>query len=115
MLALFSRLPLKEMANQGFIAFAVMVWIYVGVRLGVGSIEEILLESLFALTACGLVQLAMLKWRPVIGLAILLHGAYDAAIGPHTGVAQWYPPLCAGFDLVVGAGLFLILRREQSN
>ena len=94
---------------QGFIAFAVMLGIYVGVRLATGTVSAILWETAFALVAAGIVQFLTLKWPPSVGIAILLHGGYDAFIGPHTGVAPWYPPLCAGFDLVVGVGLIVLL------
>lgn len=103
------------MAQQGLIALAVMLWIYVGAQLAVGTLEQIAKEALFALVACGIAQFAMVKWPPSIGIAIILHGVYDAIIGPHTGVASWYPPLCAGFDWVVGLGLIILLRREVSK
>lgn len=97
---------------QGFVAFAVMLWIYVGARLVSGSMSDIAFEAGFALVAAGLAQLAMAKWPPSIGVAILLHGVYDAFLGPHTGVASWYPPLCAGFDVVVGVGVIALLMRK---
>ena len=52
------------------------------------------------------------RWLPAIGIFVFFHGLYDAVFGPHTGVADWYPPLCAGFDLVVGVGLFVLLRKR---
>lgn len=112
MLALFARLPAKALAQQGFLALAIMVWIYVGARLVSGSLEDILFEAIFALVAVGITQLAMTRWLPAIGVAIIFHGVYDAFVGAHTGVAEWYPPLCAGFDFVVGAGLVAILLRK---
>jgi hypothetical protein len=113
LLALFVRLPHKVVAQQAFIVFAVMVWIYVGVRLANGALAEIAGEALFALVACGIAQLTMIRWPPSIGIAILLHGLYDAVVGPHTGVADWYPPLCAGFDAVAGLGLLVVLSRRS--
>jgi len=80
-----------------------MLWIYAGVRLGVGTTSQAAWEALFALVAGGIVQAAMLRWPPAVGITILGHGVYEVLIGPHTGVAQWYPPLCGAFDLVVGA------------
>lgn len=118
LLALFARLPERQLAMQGFIVFAVMLWIYFGARLVSATDEQILYEGMFALVAGAIAQGSMLKWPPAIGIAIFLHGIYDAVIGPHTGVADWYPPLCAGFDLVVGTGLFLVLlkkRRENAS
>lgn len=112
MLALFARLDAKTVANQGLIALVAMLSIYVGARLVSGSFEAVLWETALALVAAGATQAIMFRWPPFIGLAILLHGCYDALVGPHTGVADWYPPLCAGFDFVVGAGLLVILIRK---
>lgn len=99
-------------APQGALIFNVMLWIYVGAQLASGTLEHIIAESVFALIAGGVAQGLTMKWPPAIGLAILCHGAYDAILGPHTGVAEWYPPLYAGFDLVVGAGLTALLLRD---
>jgi len=93
--------------------FNVMLWIYVGAQLASGTFDHIIVESVFALFAGGVAQALTLKWPPTIGLAILCHGAYDALLGPHTGVAEWYPPVCAGFDVVVGLGLTVLLVRDQ--
>ena len=91
-----------------------MVWIYVGAKLATGSLAEIGGETLFALIACGTAQFAMLRWPPSIGIVIMLHGVYDAVIGPSTGVADWYPSLCAGFDAIFGLGVLIILLRSSS-
>ena len=32
-------------------------------------------------------------------LVIVVHGAYDFLFGHSSGVADWYPPLCVGFDM----------------
>ncbi|MGB3470962.1 MAG: hypothetical protein WBA51_09100 [Erythrobacter sp.] len=114
LLALFARADAKLLAQQGFIALAAMLWIYVGVRLGVGTVSQIAWEALFALAVGAIVQILMLRWPPVVGIAILFHGAYDVLIGPHTGVAEWYPPLCGAFDLVVGAGITVLLLRKRA-
>lgn len=100
---------------QGFIVFVVMLWIYVGARLASSTDQHILYEAVFALVAGAIAQGSMLKWPPAIGIAVLLHGIYDAVVGPHTGVAEWYPPLCAGFDMVFGVGLFVLLMRKLSQ
>lgn len=101
------------LAMQGFILLASMLTIYIGARLVTGSITAVLYETLFALVVAGAAQLAMLRWPPAVALFVFAHGAYDAIIGPHTGVAGWYPPLCAGFDFVAGVGLFLLLLRKH--
>ncbi|MEP2734739.1 MAG: hypothetical protein ABJP34_00455 [Erythrobacter sp.] len=112
LLAAFSRLSAKSLADYGFLAFAIMVSIYFGARLVTGSMNEIIAEFVAVNIALGLTWFAMQKWLPTIGIVIFLHGTYDAFFGKHTGVAEWYPYLCAGFDLAVGIGLLLILHRK---
>ncbi len=109
MLALFAFAPKEMCAPQGVTIFNIMLWIYVGAQLATGTLEHIIAESVFALVAGGIVQALTLKCPPAVGVAIFCHGLYDAVLGPHTGVAEWYPPLCAGFDFVVGIGLTSML------
>ncbi|MEM6586029.1 MAG: hypothetical protein AAF692_09760 [Pseudomonadota bacterium] len=114
-LASFAFMPKAMRAPQGVLIFNVMLWIYVGAQLASGTLDHIIAESVFALVAGGAAQAMTLKWPPSVGIAILFHGAYDAIMGPHTGVAEWYPPLCAGFDLLVGVGLTALLVRDLRN
>ncbi|MEM6908708.1 MAG: hypothetical protein AAF494_08510 [Pseudomonadota bacterium] len=109
LIALGTKLRPQALAGQGYIALNVMLAIYVGVQLASGTLIDIVFEALLAVIVSGVTFVAMRRWLPAIGVAILLHGVYDALIGPHTGVAEWYPPLCAGFDLVVGLGLLWLL------
>ena len=112
LLALFARLSAKQLADSGYLALLAMLSIYIGARLVSGGIPEVALETAGASIAIVIARLAMMRWLPAIGIASLLHGTYDALVGPHTGVADWYPPLCAGFDFVVGAGLLVVLTRK---
>jgi len=113
MLALFARLSAEKLADSGFAALVAMVSVYLGARLVSGDMRDILIETAIASFWVIATRLAMLRWLPFIGLAVFLHGMYDAFVGSHTGVAEWYPPLCAGFDLVVGAGLVAVLLRKS--
>ena len=115
MLALFARFPAKTLALQGYFALCVMLSIYLGAKLVTGTLTEILIETAIACAAAGIAWVAMQRWLPSIGAAIILHGCYDALIGPHTGVAEWYPPLCAGFDWVAGTALIVILMRKNRD
>ena len=115
LLALFARLPAKGLADTGFLALNAMLAIYIGARLVSGTFSDVLIETVVASIAIVVARLAMARWLPAIGVAIFLHGIYDAVFGPHTGVADWYPPLCAGFDLVVGAGLIVVLHRKAKS
>ncbi|QFT78394.1 hypothetical protein FIU90_12660 [Erythrobacter sp. THAF29] len=112
MLALFARLPARSLAETSFLGLAIMLAIYIGARLVSGTLTDVIYETLFATGAVLFARFAMARWLPAIGIAIFLHGTYDAFVGPHTGVASWYPPLCAGFDFVVGVVLTLLLVRK---
>ena len=112
MLALFARGSARTVADAGFLALNAMLSIYIGARLVTGTMTEVLVETAIATAVVVATRLAMMRWLPAIGIAIFLHGIYDAVFGPHTGVADWYPPLCAGFDMIVGAGLLVILHRR---
>lgn len=114
LLALFSRASAKTLALNGYFALIAMLAVYIGARLVTGSLEAIVAEMVLATVAVIAARLAMDRWLPAIGAAILLHGGYDALVGPSTGVIWWYPPLCAGFDLVVGVGLIALLMRKTT-
>ena len=100
---------------NGYLALGLMLAIYVGARLVTGSLAEILLETLFGTIVLVVARIIMARWLQGIGAIIFCHGIYDAFLGPHTGVAEWYPPLCAGFDFFVGIGLILVLRNKLST
>ncbi len=113
MLALLARLSAPKLADTGFLALNVMLAVYIGARLVSGDLSDVLAETAVATVWVVIARLVMLRWLPSIGVAVFFHGLYDAFVGPHTGVVEWYPPLCAGFDLVVGFGLVLILSRRK--
>ncbi len=113
MLALFARLPAAKLADTGFLGLNVMLAVYIGARLVSGDMGDVLTETAIATVWIVMARLAMLSWLPSAGIAIFFHGMYDAFVGPHTGVADWYPPLCAGFDLLVGIGLTWLLFKKQ--
>jgi len=113
MLALFARGSAKFLANNGYLALIAMLSIYIGARLVSGTFTEVIYETVFASVVAIGARLWMDRWLPAIGIVIFGHGCYDAFLGAHTGVADWYPPLCAGFDFVVGLGLLIILIRRK--
>lgn len=115
LLALFARSSAKTLALNGYIALVAMLAIYIGARLVTGTIAEVALEIGIATAVVVIAKLAMDRWLPAIGIFIFGHGLYDALVGPDTGVAEWYPPLCAGFDFLVGIGLLVILRRRTAG
>jgi hypothetical protein len=115
LLALFARGSDETLADAGYLALVAMLAVYIGARLVTGTFTEAVAEMAIASLVAVIARLAMERWLPAIGLFILAHGTYDAVFGPHTGVAEWYPPLCAGFDWVVGAGLLVILWRRSAQ
>lgn len=115
MLAAFARSSAKTLALNGYIALVAMLAIYVGARLVSGSFGDVMIEmAIMSVVAIG-AKLAMDRWLPAIGVFVLLHGLYDFLLGPHTGVADWYPTLCGAWDMVVGAGLVAILLKKQET
>ena len=115
LLALFARMGNRALAEGGFIALASMIAIYIGAELVTGSLASIITEMAVGSAVVLAARLTMLRWPPAIGIFVFLHGLYDAFFGASTGVASWYPPLCAGFDVVVGIGLIAILHTRRST
>lgn len=115
LLALFARMGNRALADGGYIALVAMLAIYLGAELVTGSLTSIITEMAVTSAVIVLARVAMMRWPPAIGVFVFLHGLYDAFFGASTGVAAWYPPLCAGFDVVVGIGLVAILHRRRST
>ena len=105
----------RALADGGYIALIAMLAIYLGAELVTGSLTSIITEMAVTSAVIVLARIAMMQWPPAIGVFVFLHGLYDASFGASTGVADWYPPLCAGFDVVVGIGLVAILHRRRST
>ena len=112
-LLIYSRFAAATLALNAYLVLAIMLAIYLGAHLVTGDLAKVISETVIATVWLGLGQLALLKWKPGIGLLILAHGGYDFLFGAATGVAAWYPPLCVGFDVVVGIGLVVILARKE--
>ena len=113
MLALFARGSAQTLADTGYLALVAMLSIYIGAELVTGDLASFAIETSVASVVVIATRLAMQRWLPAIGIAIFLHGIYDALLGSYTGVADWYPPLCAGFDMVVGVGLVVFLKLKE--
>ena len=92
-----------------------MLAIYIGAKLVTGSLEAIVIEMTVATGVAVVARIAMMRCEPSIGVFVFLHGIYDYVFGPATGVAEWYPLLCAAFDRVVGIGLFIILHMRNRS
>lgn len=109
-LATYWRFKTATIAQAGVLVFGIMLGIYVGAHLVTSDLTRVLIEVAAGSVALGLAMLFQRKWPMGIGLLILGHGGYDFFLGHSTGVADWYPGLCVGFDIVVGAALTYRLR-----
>jgi len=115
-LLLFWKAPNRVLTQYGYLVFAIMLAIYVGAYLVTGDLPRIMIETAGASLALIAATIVRDRWPLGIGLFILAHGAYDHFFGAHSGVTEWYPPLCAGFDIIAGSGLiFLMLRQNKSK
>jgi hypothetical protein len=104
-LAAIWRVSREALTQAGFLALLMMLSIYVGAHLVSSDIPRIVIESAFALVGLAIAFYVRDRWPVIIGFLILGHGAYDFTMGHSSGVAHWYPVLCAGFDVTFGAGL----------
>lgn len=110
----FLKSPTKALTSNGYMALAMMLMVYLGAYLVSGSTERVIYETLFAIAALALATIFKKTWPLGIALLVFLHGSYDHFYGAQSGVAEWYPPACAGFDMVVGLGLgYLILKNNK--
>jgi hypothetical protein len=88
---------------------AAIAFIYVGFALADGRRGVVLLESAVALAFFWIATAALLKWPPLAGLGLVLHGLWDVAHhlrGVSTRLPGWYPPFCAVYDWVLAAIFF---------
>ncbi|MEO0883994.1 MAG: hypothetical protein AAFY34_14870 [Pseudomonadota bacterium] len=111
----FYKARARTLAELGFLAFAIMVAIYVGAHLVTSGFERLAIEFVAGNIAVGFAFIIKSKFPAGIGVLIIAHGIYDYTIGHSSGVADWYPDVCAGFDLVVGATLTFLIHRRADN
>lgn len=104
-LAVYWRFDRQALAQTGVVLLGIILGIYVGAHLVTSDLPRLLMEAGVATVALVLAMLFQRKWPMGIGLLILAHGGYDLVFGHGSGVADWYPGLCVGFDVVVGIGL----------
>lgn len=107
------RLDELEFARQCYVAFAVMLAIYVGAHLVYSDLDRVIAEALFASVILFIANAVTERWPSAIGVLILFHAIYDFALGDHVGMPEWYPPICVGFDVVVGAVAFYRLHHTN--
>jgi hypothetical protein len=111
--ARFER-ALRFWARALFVAAA----IYVGfVLVGDAPTQWVLIEvgGLVLFTILAVMGLRYSPW--VLAGAWFAHIAWDTLLHPQntTFIPQWYPPLCIGFDLVVGTYIVFVYIRFHKN
>lgn len=112
----YVKAQVKALALNGYVALAMMLMIYLGAHLVSSDTTRLAYELLLVFLVLGLATWFRSKWPLGIAILILMHGAYDFFLGHDSGVVDWYPPVCSGFDVVVGVGLAaLILKRRQTT
>lgn len=107
----------RVLAMNGYLALVIMFSIYLGAWLVTGSFSKIIFETFIAMGLLAVATLFRSKWPLGIAILVFMHGLYDHLLGHKTGVAEWYPQICAGFDVIVGIGLAILIlsneKREQ--
>jgi hypothetical protein len=97
------------------IALVVAALIYVGFAAFNGASSDWVLIELGGVVGYGVVAwLGATRWPLLVGAGWLLHMLWDIVLHPggHPGfVPSWYPPLCLGFDVLVGVALLFRFRR----
>lgn len=111
----YSRLSRAMLVDAAYTAFAIMVAIYVGAHLVTSDLGRILYEAIGATMVLGVAMFFREKWPLGLGILILGHGAYDFLLGHSSAVADWYPPMCVGFDIVVGLGLIGLILKKRGD
>jgi hypothetical protein len=111
--ARFERV-LRFWARALFVAAA----IYVGFVLVGGAPTQWLLIEVGGLLLFTTLAVLGLKYSPwVLAGAWFAHIAWDSLLHSQSTafVPQWYPPLCIGFDLVVGAYIVFVWSRFRKH
>ena len=82
----------------------------------VGDMRAVAIESAIALV---FITAAVVGFRTHLWIAVAAlfgHGVFDAVHGflvANPGVPPWWPAFCGTFDVVAGAGLWLVLRANK--
>ena len=73
--------------------------------------QAIAFELLAAAVFCAIAIAGYWRSAAIVGVGVLLHGVFDA-VHPHmvvnAGVPAWWPPICLGFDVVLGGWILYL-------
>ena len=111
----FLKSSQRALAQNGYLALAMMLMIYIGAHLVSSDTQRIIYETVFAVIVLAVATLVRKSWPLGIGIMVLGHGAYDHIFGAQSGVADWYPAMCAGFDVIVGLGLIILIFKQTKQ
>ena len=75
-------------------------------------ITEILIASVFSVIALA----GALRWPTLLGVGNLLHGVFDYVhlnFINNSGVPEWWPAFCGGFDIVLGLWVIYLVQVKK--
>jgi lysylphosphatidylglycerol synthetase-like protein (DUF2156 family) len=91
--------------------------IYVAFLFRHASMSWVFIECA-GLVLFSVVSVAAIKRAPwLLAAGWLAHAGWDIGLHsqPNNFVPGWYPPACAGFDLVIGIWIFVQLQRSRND
>lgn len=75
-------------------------------------LTEIVIASVFSLMAIA----GAIRWPILIGLGILAHGIFDFThmhLINNSGVPEWWPAFCGGFDIIFGGWVLYLVKFKK--
>ncbi|MGB3471496.1 MAG: hypothetical protein WBA51_11795 [Erythrobacter sp.] len=111
----FRKATEQTLTENGYVSLVSMLMIYLGAHLVNGELSRVTAEVIFSMITVGFAMVCRFKWPVAVGILILLHAFYDFTFGYESGIANWYPPMCVGFDVIVGSGLIVLILQKQCN
>lgn len=114
LVAVLRHVPVDRALRTLAVALSVAAAIYVVFVITGGTHGRWLLVEAGGFILFTALAILGLKYSPmVLALAWFAHIAWDAVLHSHDTafVPQWYPALCIGFDLVIGACIIVRYRR----
>ena len=111
-LAVLSRVTKFDKDRSFFATLLIVIATYY-VLFAFLSFESLFVEIAVA-SAFSVVALAgALRWPMLVGVGILMHGVFDffhVYLIANSGVPEWWPAFCAGFDIVFGIWVIYLVQ-----
>ena len=114
-LAVFSRLTKFDKDRSYFATLLIVIATYY-VLFAFMSFEAILIEIVIACIFSGFALAGALRWPILLGVGILLHGVFAFSHGyliNNSGVPDWWPAFCGGFDIVFGLWIIYLFQVKK--